>query len=75
MLIMKHVHHPSTEMEDKKDYNMPTSTPTDMNQVNPTTIIDGSQRIKVDFSRFNQLMQNMQLCNMAELRKRKWNPR
>ena len=56
---------------------MPICTPLDTNQVNTTKIIDGWQVIKGAFSRFNQLWPKMQLCNMAELRKRKrkWNPR
>ena len=38
--------------------------------------IVGWQGIKVDLTRFNQLLPKMQVCNMAELRKRKrkWNP-
>ena len=49
---------------------MPKCTAIDKNQVNPTKIIDGCRVIKGDFSRFNQLLPKMQLCKMAELRKR-----
>ena len=56
-----------------KTYNMPKYIPIDTIKLIPTKIIDGWQGIKVDFSRFNQLLPKMQLCNVAELRKRKWN--
>ena len=49
--------------------------PIDTNQHNPTKIIDGCQVLKGDFRRYRQLWPKMQLCKMAELRKRKWNPR
>ena len=75
MLIMKHVHHLSTEKEGKKPYNIPKCIPIDTNQVNPTKTIDGCQLLKGDFSRYKQLLPKMQLCNLAELRKRKMNPR
>ena len=42
MLIMKYVHHLSTEMEGKT-YNMPKCIPTDAKQVNSTKLIDGRQ--------------------------------
>ena len=48
-------------------------TPIDRNQVNLTKIIDGWQGIKVDFSRFNQLLQKVHLCTIVKLRK--WNSR
>ena len=56
---------------------MPKCAPVDTNQVNQTKITDGWQVIKGYFGRFDQLLPKMQLCNMAEFRKRKsmWNPR
>ena len=54
---------------------MPKCIAIDTNQVNPTKIIDGWQALKGDFSRYKHLLPKMQLCKMAELRKRKWNPR
>ena len=43
------------------------------NQHNPTKIIDGYQVLKDISTDKKQLLPKMQLCNMAELRKRKWN--
>ena len=40
---MKHVNHLSTEMEGKKNYNMPKYIPIDTNLHNPTNIMDGCQ--------------------------------
>ena len=37
-------------------------------------IVDGCQVLKGDFRRYKQLWPKMQLCKMAEMRKRKWNP-
>ena len=56
---------------------MPKCIPIDTNLVNPTNIIDGWQVLKGDFSIYKKLLPEMQLCNVAELikRKRKWNPR
>ena len=68
---MKHVHHLSTEKEGKKNYNMPKCIPIDTNQVNPTKRINGWQVLKVDISRYKQLILKMQVCKMAGLRKRK----
>ena len=69
MLIMKHVHHLSTEMEGRKPINMSKCLPIDTSQVNPTKIMDGLQVLKGDFSRYKQLLPKMQLCKKAELRK------
>ena len=53
---------------------MPKCMPIDTNQVNPTKIIDGWQVLKIDISKYKQLLPKMQLCKMAELKKRKRNP-
>ena len=71
MLIMKHVHHLSTEMEGKKPTICLNTKHIDTNQVTSTKIIDGWQVLKGDFSRYKQLLSKMQLCKMAQLRKRK----
>ena len=52
---------------------MPKCMPIDTNQHNPTKIIDGCQVLKEISTDKKQLLPKMQLCNMAELRKRKWN--
>ena len=52
---------------------MPKCMPTDTNQHNPTKIIDGCQVLKEISADINSCGQKMKLCNMAELRKRKWN--
>ena len=50
-----------------KNLSMSKCIPIDTNQVNPTKIIDGWQVLKVDISRNQQLLPQMQLCKMAEL--------
>ena len=75
MLIIKHLHHLSTEKAGKKTYNMSKCIPIDTNQVNATKIIDGWQVLKGDISSIKQPLPKMQLSKMAELRKSKWNPR
>ena len=52
MLLMKNVHHLSTEKEGKKTYNMPKCIPIDTNQLDPTKIIDGWQVLRVDISSY-----------------------
>ena len=47
---------------------MPKCIPIDTNQVNTTKIIDEWQVLKGDFSRYKQLLPNMHLCKMAELK-------
>ena len=52
-----------------KTYNMPKCLHIDINQVNPAKIIDGWQVLKVDISRYKQLLPKMQLCKMVERRR------
>ena len=53
---------------------MPKCMPIDINQHNPTKIIDGCQDIIKILADKKQLWPKMQLCNMAEIeKKRKWN--
>ena len=52
---------------------MPKCMPIDTKQHNPTKIIDGCQVLKEISTDKKQLLPKMQLCNMAELRQRKWN--
>ena len=52
---------------------MPKCLPIDTNQHNPTKINDGCQVVIEISTDKKTAAAKMQLCNMAELRKRKWN--
>ena len=68
MLIMYHVHHLSTEMEDKKPTKVPQSTPKNKNQASSITELRMS-RLTVKILQFFSCDQIYDIHNMAEIEK------